>query len=64
MHESELSFQAVVDQWNKDNPGIQVHVQPRPDPTWQSTAPSTEFAASDEPLDKALRVFLMVRKRA
>ena len=44
-----IAFQAVVDQWNKDNPDIQVSVQPRPDATWQATAPSTEFAASDGP---------------
>ena len=45
-----VAFQAVVDQWNKDNPDIQVSVQPRPDGnTWQASAPSTEFAASDGP---------------
>ncbi len=45
-----VALRAVVDQWNKDNPGIQVRVETRPDSdTWQTAAPSTEFAASDGP---------------
>lgn len=41
---------AVIDEWNRRNPNIQVTVEAQTDElNWQATAPSTMFAADDGP---------------